>query len=338
MHSAFNEALANGAALLRELPRQRETLAEAHARLKDFQGKCAKTRADMYVHQAPGSARVDFDLLLEHPEGGTVALTWSADDGNPWAIQYTEHWAANYVLTVNQNHVTVQRALLTIKWAGQKYIDLMAELIDQSLIHEELEKDPLLVSEQELQTAANQFRIANQLHSADATRRWLSESGLSMDRFRDWVSWQVQADKLKERITAARVDPYFEAQKQRFDIIQVFRVDTCRADLASSLAESAGGRGLLTVTQARILESGGERYRGSLVSRFAYELAPALQAAAPGAIILPDTDGRTWSVIQVQSRVQARLDSRTRAVIRDQLFREWLAERRKEAKISWHWM
>ena len=338
MHSAFNEALANAAALLRELPRQRETLAEAYARLKDFRRACADIRADIYVHQAPGSARVDFDLLLGHPEGGTVALTWCADDGNPWAIQYTEHWAANYVLTVNQNHVTVQQALLTIKWAGRKYIDLMAELIDHSLIHEALEKDPFLVSEEELQTAANEFRIANQLHSADATRRWLSESGLSMDRFKDWVSWQVQADKLKERITAALVDPYFEAQKERFDTIHLFRVDTSREDLASSLAEAAREQGLLAVTQAWMLESGGERYKGSLVSRYAYELPPALQAAAPGEVIRPDTDGRRRSVIQVQSRVQARLDARTRAAIRDQLFREWLAQRRKEAKVSWHWM
>ncbi|HXI19701.1 MAG TPA: hypothetical protein VNH46_01365, partial [Gemmatimonadales bacterium] len=45
----------------------------------------------------------------------------------------------------------------------------------------------------------------------------------------------------------------------------------------------------------------------------------------------------TW-VAEVLSRVPTPLDAPTRRAIQDHLFHQWLARRRKEATIRWHWV
>jgi len=41
---------------------------------------------------------------------------------------------------------------------------------------------------------------------------------------------------------------------------------------------------------------------------------------------------------QLIKRAPARLDRATRMKIQDTLFRTWLAERRQQSSIRWHWM
>jgi hypothetical protein len=46
---------------------------------------------------------------------------------------------------------------------------------------------------------------------------------------------------------------------------------------------------------------------------------------------------RHW-VAEVLNRRPAQFDAPTRAAVRDLLFGEWLAVRRAEATVRWHWM
>src|SRR4051812_25408887 len=125
MQTAFDVALMHGILLLRGLPRRREEGAEARKGMDSFRTAPPGGRADLLVDKPPASRKVDYDLLLTHPDGGTVALTWRADEGIPWSVQYADHWAANYVVTVDADHVTVQEALLALKLAGRRHPDLM---------------------------------------------------------------------------------------------------------------------------------------------------------------------------------------------------------------------
>src|SRR5687767_453939 len=108
MQPDLNGALAHAVSFLQELPRRREEVTDARARLEEFRQAHPGLRADLLVDQPPASPRADYDLLLGHPQGGTVALNWRADEGVPWAVDYADHWAANYVVTVNEKCVTVQ--------------------------------------------------------------------------------------------------------------------------------------------------------------------------------------------------------------------------------------
>jgi hypothetical protein len=56
----------------------------------------------------------------------------------------------------------------------------------------------------EIQAAANAFRQANGLVSADETHQWLAEMGLSRAAFQKLLQWGVQARKVHSRATTHR--------------------------------------------------------------------------------------------------------------------------------------
>jgi hypothetical protein len=78
--------------------------------------------------------------------------------------------------------------------------------------------------------------------------------------------------------------------------------------------------------------------KGELATVFARELPPAFAGASPNAIIGPERSPHGYWVGELQKRKGARLDARTRNSIEDLLFQEWLAERRKQATVRWHWL
>ena len=105
----------------------------------------------------------EHDVLLEHPERGTVGITWCADDGTPWAITYADHWASNLVVSVDDGDVTLQEALLFLKMAAEKASDLMESLVSEKIVAMAVQAEPPPVEHGELQAAADAFRIANGL-------------------------------------------------------------------------------------------------------------------------------------------------------------------------------
>jgi putative peptide maturation system protein len=330
--------LARAVSLLRDLPRKREEVGAARRQFARFSAMYPKVQTDLLVDQPPGSPQVDYDLFLAHPDGGTVALSWQADDAMPWPVVHADHWAANYVMSVDNHHVTIQQALLFLKLASGTCPDLMTEMVEQTLIAQAIGENPPPVSEPELQAAADEFRRANLLDSAAATHRWLKETGLSLPRFEELLRRLIQREKLEEQITKERIEPYFRAHRKRFEFVRFCRVDTADQSLAKRLISPARKKGLLSIIGSVPAGMGDRDLTESLLSRYAFELPPALANAKVGKVIGPVAEGRGFWVAEALQRRPARLDAETTAIIRDQIFREWLAERHNQATVCWHWI
>jgi putative peptide maturation system protein len=334
MNPTADVPLADAIALLQALPRERARLPEARGRFHEFRRDHPGLRADLLVDQSAGSPRVDFDLLLGHPAGGTLALAWRADDGVPWNVEYADHWTANLVLAVNRRPVTVQQALMFLRFTARTQPDLMTELVEQQLIDEVIEADPTPVSGEALQAAADRFRRENGLHGADATRRWLQEMGLTVERFEELLAWAVRREQLEEQVTAEGIAPYFEAHRARFDRVSFVRVGGLDDATARRLAVAARRVGLLATAQAAVGSDGASRLDIRLATGHAFEL-PAWLAAAPAGAVVGPADGE-GALAEVLSRSPAVLDVPTRWAIRSLLFRQWLRERRERAAVLWH--
>jgi hypothetical protein len=61
----------------------------------------------------------------------------------------------------------------------------------------------------ELQQAADQFRLANKLHNAKDTWNWLEKQGLSLDDFEEIVQFSLLSGKLAEHLFADKIESYF---------------------------------------------------------------------------------------------------------------------------------
>jgi putative peptide maturation system protein len=338
MSVTFNRALRKGVSLLLEIPRDRAGVQSAMGRLARFRKEHPKVHAVLLRDQPPGSPKVDYDLLLDHPKGGTVGLTYSPDNGLPWSVDYADHWAADFVLSVDKGHVTIQDALLFLKLQAQNEPDLMKLLVDKELIAQEVAKTSPRVSPGEVQAMGDVFRVSRGLQSARATRLWLSETGVSEERFWELCAGVAHERKLRQRVTRHRIKPYFRDHHRSLDIILLLRVVAKSRSSAAKLLHAARKQGLLRALADWMDGRTASLLDTRLVRCRALDLDTELESASVGAVVGPTRAEGGHCVVQILGRQSAVLDATTRREIQQRLFSEWLSQRRQAATIQWHWM
>jgi putative peptide maturation system protein len=336
MSTSFEHALMDAVSLLRELPHHKNSIENARARFKRFSTSHRDVRCDLLVDQQPGSREADYDVLMGAPDGGTVALSWRPDNGIPGGVQYADHWAANYVLTVNERHTSIQSALIYLNTVLKPRRNLMEDLINRLLIERAIDEAPPPVSRQETERAIDDFRRSQGLYTAAATRQWLDEMCLTMEALGRLVANNVRTRKFKRRVTADKVRPFYEAHRKDFDVLTILRVQVSSKARTLSLAKAAARVGLWKFLQKRAGQL--PTPNAQIATMYARELPPEFGSASLNTIVRPQgADLKHW-MGQLLRRRAARFDQSTRASIEELLFQDWLADRRSQATIRWHWV
>jgi putative peptide maturation system protein len=326
--------LADAVTLLRDLPRDRHAAPEARRRVAAWNQARPAVAVRLVVDAPPGSVRIDHDLLVTFPGVGTLALSWREDTGSPWLVCYADHWAANFVLTLDdERRLTVQQALLLLRSVSDARPDLMTKMVDHLILEELGDDETLAASSSELQGAADQFRRNHGLTTAVATETWLAEHRLSEAALTEMIEQSVRIEKGKDRLGDARIAALFESDRPQFDRVQVVQVVLASSDRATVAAREARTHGLLGVVHGLAMHE-----TASVTTRFARDLPSSLKMAKPGEIVGPILDGATCVLYQVLDRRAAQLDEETRALARQLVCDAWIAERRARAVVRWHWV
>jgi putative peptide maturation system protein len=336
---AFRAALVAASELLLTLPRERAQVQAARERVSRFAGAHPVVRVDLAVDLKPGSSDADYDILIGHPNGGTVAVTYRPDNGNPWLVDYSEHWAANFVLTVGADApITAQQALTALEVRAGESPGLIDSLIDDAIVERAMDIDPPVVRPDELQAAVDAFRAARGLHSSASTHAWLSGLGLSVELFQTLIENGVRFRKMSERLTTGQIEPYFEEHRADFDVVRYFRVETRSAGTARRLAQLGEQHGLLSAAERASGELMAGAVNGTFTTARAHELPPELAEADPLKVVGPiASKGKLW-LAEILGRNGSTLDGATRIAVRDVLFRQWLDEQRSQRQVRWHWL
>jgi len=332
--------------LLRELPRERDAVGMARELVAKFQHRFVAWRPELVVDTPPGAPRVDYDLLIDHPHGGTVALNWRAEHTDPWALEYAEHWAANFVLTVelgeDRRLVTTQHALKALRFTADRQPSLMQALVDGALLALEFDENRPVLEPDEIQRGADELRRVLGLNTAEATRHWMDQMQLTPRRFRGIVIDELTVAKGKERIVAPEVERYFADHHADFERVRYTRATTPDPEAGRELAASTrADGGLLAAASKRLVSiarSSESMLSVGIAEAAACELSAPVRAAAPGDVIGPFTENGTSVVAQVLARTPAVLDPATRSLVSARVLREWLDRRAAQATIRWHWM
>jgi peptidylprolyl isomerase len=334
---AFDQALRGAIALLRDVPRRRDDVQSAKRQFAAYQQSHPDVPARLAVDLPPGEERADYDVLLD-AGGGTLAVSWSADEAMPWFVDHADHWAASHVVTVNGSSLTVQEALQVVRIAGTSYPDLHDLLIRDALRREAMaEAEAIDLTADEIQEAADEFRRSNGLHSAEATHRWLVERGLSVRSFQRLLRGGVQTRKARAKLTADRVEPFFDQHARLFDTLTIATVEFRSPALREEIRAAAAEQGLAEAALAHGRRAGAAPLRLTVEDRRAHTLPTELREARPGQIVSPVDRGSDGPLHEVIGRRPATLDTPTRVAVEEYLFREWLDERRRGATITWHW-
>jgi putative peptide maturation system protein len=335
--AAFGRALAEAVTLLRELPRHRHAARAARSRFEQFKESYPGLPCRLLIDPKPGSDNVDFDILLTIQDAGSVALSWHPDDGVPWTALVADHWAANYVLTVNGASTSIQSALLYLSARLQRRPDLMRDLVDRSLIFAAIGDAPPEVDDAELEAAVDAFRTGQGLFSGAAMQRWLDDMQLTMETLEELVAQSLQLQKFKEAAVTAQVRPHFEAHRGDFDRLTVMRLDEMTRTSSRRVAEAWRRSKICPVFDRRRAPL--RVPSGRLDTLFACDLPAEFAGEPVGSVIGPvsRSGGKFW-VGQVLGMEAARFDDATRERIGSLLFEAWLADRRSKAAIRWHWV
>ncbi len=334
----FSSVLQEAAVLLREMPRESGRVREAQKLVSNWREQYPQLNIGLLVDRPPGSLRVDYDLLLSHPDNGTIVMAWQGDDEMPWTVCHSDHSAANFVVSINDQHLSVQQALLLLRMSANGHPDLMASMVNQIILSEVVSQEDVAVTVEELQEAADRFRQSKGLLSAAAMRQWLEDMRLSQVAFEEMLEMTVKTRKVKERVTAERLDAYFESHRQEYDQVQLFEVKVATEELAAQLMNQAQEIGLLVATQKMLADSSLSGLEGTLTTRYADTLPSDLHSSPPGKIIGPYIENKQYVVAQVYSRQPAQLTGQTLDAVQEAVYQEWLAQKRAAATIRWHWM
>ncbi len=197
----------------------------------------------------------------------------------------------------------------------------------------------LAVPTAELQQVANRFRLRHGLSSAEATHAWLQRQRLSGDAFEATLERDLLLEKLREHVTRDGVAGRFAERQAAYAKARLRQILVAREDLARELLiqirdEGAdfGELALRHSIDPSRLDPGriGVVVRGQLPA----EVGAAVFAARAGEIVGPLATSQGFCLVLVEELQPAELDAETTAVIRAELFAEWLRGQLEEQAIT----
>ncbi|GGQ14439.1 TIGR04500 family putative peptide maturation system protein [Streptosporangium pseudovulgare] len=314
-----------------------EAAEERLARLRD---RHPRTRARLLWQREAVTGEYHYDLLF--PEiGGCVSLSFAPDRAIPWPLRGSQRSGEQLLLRVNGVETTMERAVsvLDVLWEDAR---LARRLVDAALVEEALAVRRADPAADRLQEAMDAFRRARGLLTAEATRRWMAERGLSHARLEEIVAAEAAVAALRREVAEGRVEDFFAAHRAEFDRLRVLRLryaDPDRAAAAAARLRAVRPAGPVALATDEVLagaatcrmEANG---RGDLVALFGAAAADAEAGRVLGPAPLPDGGLCVAYVLAVEPAV---LDEVTRGLVAGRIFDDWLAERRRHAHVEWFW-
>ncbi len=240
-------------------------------------------------------------------------------------------------LEINGHEVRLSEVMRSAKWRGQ--LSFLRDAAATALIRLEAERHGLTVSDDELQGAADEFRISHDLHDAEATEQWLNAHHLTIEEWEQSLEEDALKRKVRDLLTEERIDQHFAENRLTFDAAAISQLIAESEDVARELRSQIIEESADFHTLARrYSKDEATRLSGGYVGRIRRtEMDAALEAAVfgaePGEVIGPLKTDAGWMLAKVESLQPAQMDDATRALIKQTLFDEWLDEQQRKARI-----
>ncbi|MGA7938151.1 MAG: peptidylprolyl isomerase [Kovacikia sp.] len=204
------------------------------------------------------------------------------------------------------------------------------EVAIRRVITEAAAEAGIQVELEELQQAADNLRLVNNLLQAEDTWVWLQKYCLSLDEFEDLAYTNLISTKLAKQLSADKVESFFVEHYLDYAGAMLYEVVLDDADLAMELfyAIQEGEMSFSDVARQYIQEPELRRcggYRGRVSrSDLKPEISAAVFAATPPQLLKPIITPKGAHLIQVEEIIQPQLDEPLRVKILADLFSNWL--------------
>jgi putative peptide maturation system protein len=335
-------ALTDALTCLEGLNRDGSRPEHALAHIRSLQERYPAFAIDLLWEKEDYDDSFHYDILMRRPDEGTISLAYAPDRALPWPMRGAQRWSEGHLMRVNGKVVRVAQAVACMDFIWDQ-APVAARLVNASLVQEELERNPVDLSREQIQRAMDAFRRRRSLFTAEATLGWMRDRGLTHEHLERLVADEAAVAALRDRVVANRVDPWFEQHQADFDTVSIARCPfPDKASAAAALDRVRfGSIDFYELAQARFLDaspSGGDLF--SVVDRRTASSAfeERVFTAAPGSLVGPiATDEGGYAIVRILDVRPGRLDEPTRRKVKQILFDAWLDQRRREAAIEWYW-
>ena len=225
--------------------------------------------------------------------------------------------------------ITTPAIIERLKISGQ-FPDLAQKVIRQQIIKDAALAKGIVVTDSELQQAADDFRVAHDLRDPNKTWRWLQNNCLTGDEFEQLIYESILTPKLIQHLLGDRVEAYFYEHQLDYQKAVLYEVVFDNFDTAIELYYALQEKEISFSQVARkyIVQPNLRRqhgYKGVLSrSELNSTISPLVFAAKPPQILKPITVNHNTHLILVEEIIEPELNDSVRSQILNKLFSDWL--------------
>lgn len=191
----------------------------------------------------------------------------------------------------------------------------------------------IIVSDEELQTAGDTFRLEQKLLGASETLAWLQEQRITVEDWTQGIRVALLTNKLKEYLFGDTVDAHYLSNRndyKRVALSQILVSDLIEArKVTYAIRESNASFCALALEHSKgkhSQENGG--FVGiRFLSKLLPEIAQAISEAKEGEVIEPIQTRLGYHIIKIEKWFPTELSESVREEILESLFQAWLRER-----------
>ncbi len=186
-------------------------------------------------------------------------------------------------------------------------------------------------TEEERQTAIEEFCQQHQLTSTQAREAWLLHQGMSIEQMEDLAVRPVLLEKFKIATWGRKVDSYFMTRKTTLDQVVYSLIRTKDMGLAQEIYFRIQEGEQSFAELAREYSQGSEAQTGGLLGPVPLSqphpaISKLLSVSKPGQLWSPRPLAEWFVIIRLEKLLPAQLDQSMRRRLLDELFETWLQE------------
>lgn len=235
------------------------------------------------------------------------------------------------MFTAINRQISTQDLIYEARITG-KIPELFKRFLRRQIIEKQAAQVGIVPTTEELQAAADKFRLVNQLETAEATWKWLQAHFLSVDDFEQLVAHDLITDRLAQHLFGDRVEHFFHQNLLEYSGATIYEVVLEDGELAMELFYSLqeGDLSFADVAYQYVQDPELKRRGGYIGTvgrkQLRPEISAAVFAAKPPQLIKPVVTAVGIHLIQVEEIVEPKLDDHTRQRILMDMFEQWLEE------------
>ena len=209
---------------------------------------------------------------------------------------------------------------------------ILEAIATQQIIVQAVAQAGIEISIEELQTAADNLRLAHRLLKAEDTWKWLEKHHLSLDDLEEIAKINLMSSKLANYLFADKIEPFFYAHQINYFGAVTYEVVLDDEDLALEIfyALQEGEISFQQVARQYIQSPEIRRAGGYQGIRrrtdFRAEVAAAVFAATPPQVLKPIITPQGAHIIAVEEIIKPDLDDTLRRQIMGEFFTNWLQQ------------